>query len=403
MASGSTAGKKNIPPADRGPAASAKEKGSRLAAVIVLAVCALLFAGAWLFLHRKEESGPEPTEFVEYETARVEMVLTDSTFRDEVSDGAYRGEQMLIVLVRSGRYKGEQLQAYNYVGPLYGVPVKEGDNVILTVSTYTGGEHRATVFEVDRFIPILIVLGLFILITVLIGRKTGARSLLALALTILCLFTVLLPALLHGAPTILTTLLVSLWIIAVSLTVIGGLQRKTLCAMAGTAAGTLFAAGFAVLAQSLLRINGLRISDVEPLLQLRQTGESAIGLKGLLTAGIIISALGAVMDVAMSISSALAEVHEANPDYGRRQLFRSGMNIGRDMVGTMTNTLILAFLGSGFTLILYLSSLDISFRQITSSAYASLEIISGISCSAGLILAIPLTALISSFLLTKKA
>ena len=405
MASGSTARKKESPPADRGPgpAALAKEKGSRLAAVIVLAVCALLFAGAWLLLHRKEESGPEPTEFVEYETARVEMVLTDSTFRDEVSDGAYRGEQMLIVLVRSGRYKGEQLQAYNYVGPLYGVPVKEGDNVILTVSTYAGGEHRATVFEVDRFIPILIVLGLFILITVLIGRKTGARSLLALALTILCLFTVLLPALLHGAPTILTTLLVSLWIIAVSLTVIGGLQRKTLCAMAGTAAGTLFAAGFAVLSQSLLRINGLRISDVEPLLQLRQTGESTIGLKGLLTAGIIVSALGAVMDVAMSISSALAEVHEANPDYGRRQLFRSGMNIGRDMVGTMTNTLILAFLGSGFTLILYLSSLDISFRQITSSAYASLEIISGISCSAGLILAIPLTALISSFLLTKKA
>ncbi len=405
MASGSTASKKGAPPADRrsGPVALAKEKGSRLAAVIVLAACALLFASAWLFLHRKEESGPAPTEFVEYETARVEMVLTDSTVRDEVSDGAYRGEQMLIVLVRSGRYKGEQLQAYNYVGPLYGVPVKAGDNVILTVSTYAGGEHRATVFEVDRFIPILIVLGLFILITVLIGRKTGARSLLALALTILCLFTVLLPALLQGAPTILTTLLVSLWIIAVSLTVIGGLQRKTLCAMAGTAAGTLFAAGFAVLAQSLLRINGLRISDVEPLLQLRQTGESAIGLKGLLTAGVIVSALGAVVDVAMSISSALAEVHEANPDYGRRQLFRSGMNIGRDMVGTMTNTLILAFLGSGFTLILYLSSLDISFRQITSSAYASLEIISGISCSAGLILAIPLTALISSFLLTKKA
>ena len=214
--------------------------------------------------------------------------------------------------------------------------------------------------------------------------------------------TLKLPALLRGAPTVPTTLLVSLWIIVVSLTVIGGVRKKSVCAMAGTAAGTLLAAGFAALAQGLLRIDGLRLSDVEPLLQIRQTGEAAVGLRGLLTAGVIISALGAVMDVAMSISSALAEVHEADPGYGRRQLFRSGMNIGRDMVGTMTNTLILAFLGSGFTTILYLYSLGLPFRQLMSSAYVSIEIVSGIACSVGLILAIPLTAIISAFMMTKK-
>lgn len=395
---------KNRDPA--APAVTGPPSGSgssRKAAAIVLAVCALIFAAAIMLLRREKESGTAPTDFVEYERAKVEQILTDSTVRDEASDGAYRGEQMLIVLVKSGRYKGERLQVSNYVGPLYGVPVKAGDSVILTVSTYGSGEHRATVFEVDRFIPILIVLGLFIVITVLIGRKTGVKSLIALALTVLCLFTVLLPALLRGAPTVLTTLLVSLWITTVSLTVIGGVQKKTVCAMAGTAAGTVIAAVFAVLAQALLRISGLRLADVEPLLQIRQSGEAAVGLRGLLTAGVIISAIGAVMDVAMSISSAIAEVHEANPSYGRRELFRSGMNIGRDMVGTMTNTLILAFLGSGFTLILYLSSLEISFRQLMSSAYASLEIISGISCSIGLILAIPFTAYIASCLTAKKA
>ena len=380
-----------------------KTKGNRLAAAAVLIAAALAFAAAVLLLRKERESGPAPTDFAEYETARVEMVLADNTARDEASDGAFRGEQLLIVLVGSGRYKGERLQVRNYVGPLYGVPVKEGDSVILTISTYAGGEHMATVFEFDRFIPVLIVLGLFVLATVLIGRKTGARSLLALALTILCLFMVLLPALLRGAPTILTTLLVSVWITAVSLTVIGGVRKKTVCAMCGTVAGTALAAGFAALAQYILRIDGMRLSDVEPLLQLRQSGEAAIGLRGLVTAGVIVSAIGAVMDVAMSISSALEEVHEANPDYGRRQLFKSGMNIGRDMVGTMTNTLILAFLGSGLTFILYLSSLDISFRQITSSAYVSLEVVSGISCSAGLILAIPITAGAAAFLLSKKA
>ena len=143
------------------------------------------------------------------------------------------------------------------------------------------------------------------------------------------------------------------------------------------------------------------MSEVEPLLQLRQTGVP-IGLRYLLVGGIVISALGAVMDVAMSISSALEEVHAANPGYGAKELFRSGMNIGRDMVGTMTNTLILAFLGSGFTLIIYLYSLGLARYQLLPSAYMAIELISGLSSSLGMILAIPLTALISAGMIGRK-
>ena len=140
--------------------------------------------------------------------------------------------------------------------------------------------------------------------------------------------------------------------------------------------------------------------DVEPLLQLRQTG-TPLGLRGLLVAGVVISALGAVMDVAMSISSALTEVHTVAPDRDGRALFRSGMNIGRDMVGTMTNTLILAFLGSGLSFIIYLYSLGLDPRQLISSPYMATEVISGIASSIGVILAVPLTALITSFILVK--
>jgi len=158
---------------------------------------------------------------------------------------------------------------------------------------------------------------------------------------------------------------------------------------------------FGLLAQGLTRIDGLRIDDVEPLLQLRQTG-TPIGLRGLLVGGIVIGALGAVMDVTMGIASSLSEVHAANPELSRRELFRSGMNIGRDMVGTMTNTLILAFLGSGFTLILYLYSLGLSPRQLLSSAYVSLEVVSGVASSVGVILSIPLTALITAEVFTRE-
>ena len=185
--------------------------------------------------------------------------------------------------------------------------------------------------------------------------------------------------------------LVCAYITVVTMVILGGVCRKTVCAALGTVAGTALALLFGLLSQSLLRIDGLR---------LRQTG-TPLGLRGLLVAGVVISALGAVMDVAMSISSALTEVHTVAPDRDGRALFRSGMNIGRDMVGTMTNTLILAFLGSGLSFIIYLYSLGLDPRQLISSPYMATEVISGIASSIGVILAVPLTALITSFILVK--
>ena len=190
------------------------------------------------------------------------------------------------------------------------------------------------------------------------------------------------------------------YITVVTMVLLGGVRRKTVCAALGTIAGTALALLFGLLAQSLARVDGMRLADVEPLLQLRQTG-TPIGLRGLLVGGIVISALGAVMDVAMSIASAMTEVHTVAPTLSRRELFRSGMNIGRDMVGTMTNTLILAFLGSGFALIIYLYSLGLSAYQLISSAYLTIEVISSVSSSIGVILSVPLTALISAAILTR--
>ena len=151
----------------------------------------------------------------------------------------------------------------------------------------------------------------------------------------------------------------------------------------------------------MAHVDGLRISDVEPLLQLRQSG-TPIGLRGLLVAGIIISALGAVMDVAMSISSALSELKAVNPELTQRDLWKSGRNIGRDMVGTMTNTLILAFLGSGFTLIIYLYSLDLPWHELMSSSYLALEVVSGVASAIGVILSVPVTTIFGSVLFSQK-
>lgn len=163
------------------------------------------------------------------------------------------------------------------------------------------------------------------------------------------------------------------------------------------------AALFGLLGQWLCRIDGMRQEYIEPLLQLRQSGESAIGLRGLLTAGILISALGAVMDVAMSISSALWELRQVNPGCTFRQLLKSGRNIGRDMVGTMTNTLILAFFGGTLVLVIYMYTLSLDPRYLLSSAFLSMEVISALSSSIGVILSVPLTCLIAAAAFSPKS
>ncbi len=371
----------------------------RTTAVLAAALAVFLIA---FFRLRPDKTDAVPgTSYVEYERGKIETIVSDSTVADPESDNAYRGEQLMTVKVTTGRYAGETLLVSNYVGPVYGQPLKEGDGVSLTISTYESGDHKATVYEYDRFGALAFVVALFFLVTILVGGRTGAKSLVALIVTVLCLFGILLPALLKGAPTLPTVFLVCAYVSIVSFTILGGVRRKSICAAVGTVAGMAAALLFALLAQKLTKIDGLRIADIQPILQLRQTG-TPIGLKGLLAAGIVVSALGAVMDVAMSIASSLEEVHAANRSLGFRELFRSGMNIGRDIVGTMTNTLILAFLGSSFVLILYLYSLSLQRWQLLTSAYVAIEVISGVASSTGMILAIPLTAAFSSFLLSRK-
>ena len=381
---------------------------SKKASIIVLIFAAVIFFGALFLIYSGDViNGTEDIfdvygdEQVDFEKATVVSILNEDMKIDEEADGAYAGNQELEVVVKSGKYKGETMVVYNYFGPLSGCPVSEGDSVTLTIKTHSDGEHSATVYEFNR-IPILgIFLLLFFIVVMLIGGRTGLKSLIGLVFTIVCLFTILIPLLFKGAPTILTTFIVCAYIAMVCFTILGGVSRKTISAFLGTVSGAFLAMIFGLGVQYFAKIDGLRLEDAEALLQIKYLGIT-IDLRGLLVASIIICALGAVMDVAMSISSALEEVHAANPGLGIRELFRSGMNIGRDMVGTMTNTLILAFLGSEFTLMIFLYYRGLTFYHLFSTAFVALETISGLSSSIGMVLAIPLTALISSALISKK-
>lgn len=373
----------------------------RTIAVLLAAAVIFIAARIWVSPASGEDAGAEPEEYAEYDTGTVLEILSDSTEADDAADGAYRGDQLMLVEITSGRYEGETMQVYNYVGPLYGAPLKVGDSAVLIVSTYADGSHTATVYEFNRLLALAAIIALFVIATVLVGGKTGAKSLIGLVITLICIFLILLPMLMKGFPTLLTVFLICAYVAVVSFTILGGVSRKTLCASLATICGIAVALLFGLAAQALARIDGLRLADVEPLLQLRQTG-TPIGLRYLLVGGIVISALGAVMDVAMSIASAISEIHSVNPALSTKELFRSGMNIGRDMVGTMTNTLILAFLGSSFVIVIYLYSIGLQPYQLLSSSYFVIEVISGISSSIGVIISVPLTALISAYVMGGK-
>lgn len=365
------------------------------AAVVVLTLIVGLLAALWAYARPETENSPLPAEYAEYENGRVIQILTDHCEADPVAEGAHRGQQTLLVEVTSGRYKGTSLMASNTVGPVYGEPAQVGQSVTLIINTYANGDLTATVYEYNRAPAVYIILALFVLTAVLVGGKTGAKSVLGLVMTVAMLFLVLMPMLMKGWAPIPTTFFLCALVAVACFVILGGCSRKVACACLGTVAGMGLAMVFGLLAQKMLHLDGLRAADAEALLQLRQTG-TPLGIRGLLVSGVIISALGAVMDVAMSVSSAMQELKAVNPRLGPKDLWKSGMNIGRDMVGTMTNTLILAILGSGMVLILYLYSLGLDWNQLMSSSYLGIEIISGVSSAIGVILAVPVTALVSA-------
>ena len=381
--------------------------------LIVLLISAVIFFGMIFWINSNKElkrlmanvyDASSVNDDMVFDKATVTGILSEEKEIQPNTENAYRGNQELQVDIKTGLYKGQTMVANNYFGPTLGVPVSVGDSVILTIKAHNeqpGMEPTATVYEFNR-IPILIVfLVFFFLVIIAVGGLTGVKSLAGLVFTVICLFTILIPLLLLGAPTILTTFIMCAYIALVSFTILGGIHRKTVSAFLGTVSGAFLAMVFGLAVQHLGKIDGLRLEDAEPLLQLRYIG-APIKLRGLLVASIIISALGAVMDVAMSISSSLEEVHAANPSLTENDLFISGMNIGRDMVGTMTNTLILAFLGSEFTLIIFFGSSGYTFYHMYSMAFVALETISGLSASIGMVLAVPLTALIASRLISKN-
>ena len=175
---------------------------------------------------------------------------------------------------------------------------------------------------------------------------------------------------------------------------------KTTIAAVGSMLGVLSGAIFALLAQMAMSVTTYQMDEAETLLLITSTTD--LQVKDLFLCGILISCMGAVMDVSMSICSAIAEIHQVQPSLSTGKLFKSGMNIGRDAMGTMANTLILALAGNSLNMMIMIYSYDVSFQQLMNTDFIGIEIIQCIAGSVGIVFTVPLVAFLSAAVFGRK-
>lgn len=346
-----------------------------------------------------EASKEKEEESSVYARAVVSEVITDDTAPDPNTENMLRGSQNVTVKILTGTYKGKEYLTTNYVSVLYQTNAQEGAHVIVRLDKV---EDKVTAFIYcyDRIGWLIALVAVFAAALILIGRKKGFAALVSLLYSIFLIFRVMFPFTLHGVNALLTAMGLLMMMTVMTFILIEDINEKTVSAAIGTISGVIVAGIFASIAGNIMHITGFNTTETEELLLLGT--DDGMKIKHLFTVGILFAALGAVMDVAMSIASAIHEMKQIDNTLSFKQLFTSGMNIGRDAMGTMANTLILAFVGSSFTLLLLLYTYDLPLLQVINTDLIGREMIQGVAGSIGIILTVPMVAAISSYIETKK-
>ena len=366
----------------------------------VLSASLVLFLALFFYARAGRSTYDSGGAGISYETARVLAVLADDTAPDPETENVRRGSQELRLELLSGRHRGDVAQVTNYLSAFYNVYVKAGDKVAVSVNTLATGEYSVSVYNYARDLWIWSFILLFALVLVAVGGRQGLRALLGLGVTVACVIFLLVPLLVQrGWPPIPTTLAIVAYTTFVTFVLIGGVQVKTLVAALGSFGGVVLAGLLAWGACKIVHISGMNMDEAESLLL--TAVDNGLKIKGLYICGILIAAEGAVMDIAMSIASAVDELHRVDPTLTVGQLFHSGMNIGRDAMGTMANTLVLAFAGTSLNMMIFIYAYDVSYVQLLNTDFMAIEVIRSLSASVGIVLTVPLVAWLSAWLLKK--
>ncbi len=336
-------------------------------------------------------------------TERVPAEVLSADNSQIVDNGLIRtGEQSCSVRVLKGKFRDRTIDsAVNMLTGSYENDkiFSVGDKALIIIS-YNGSEIlSAAMIDHYRLDYEIILAVIFAVILVATAGKTGFRSLLSFILTVLAVWKVIVPLYLKGADPIISgaifTALLSVMIIAM----VYGFDKRCFAAVAGVMSGVVVALLFGAVFTSLFKIHGAVMSMSESLLY---CGYGNLSLTSIFTAAIFIGSSGAMMDLAVDITSAMHEITLKKPDIGKKELIVSGMNIGKAAMGTISTTLLLAYTGSCIAMLMVFTAQGTPLINILNYKYVAAEIVHTVAGSIGLTAVAPLTAVLGGMLLANK-
>ena len=303
-------------------------------------------------------------------------------------------KQVVEIKLLSGDYKGQKALVDNVLtgNPYYDIKLKKNTKVLLHIEELDGNLD-VSISDIYRSNVLIALSILFCAVLIYVGRKKGFYSLVSIAITCVLIVNLLSPMILAGINPILATILICLLSTAATMYLVGGFNRKSTSAALGCMLSLLFAGLLSMLTVKFANLTGFT-SEHSMFLY---SAHPELNFVAISVSTMILATLGAVMDIAMSIASTINEIHTVDATKTVRELFSSGMNVGRDIIGTMANTLILVYLGASLSLLLLASNIDlmkfINLNQVVT------EVASALIGRIAIVICVPITAIVASELI----
>lgn len=337
--------------------------------------------------------------------ATVEQIITHNSSSKDISGKKYHDE---VIYFQSKIIKGDEtgkvVTGVQRIDGTYAAsnaikPVEVGKKVILIARSPNNRFYEyMDDYRIDK---ILSLAGIFFLLLLIVGNKKGFSTIISLAFTFLFIFAVFVPGIMKGFNIYLLLTLTCTYIIVMNLIILNGVGKKTWVTIAGCTSGVIITAIITFVMTHFLQLTGF--VDEHAIYLSNLNSEHPIDLVAIIFSAIVLGALGAIMDIAMDLASALYEITQHKADVGFRELFKSGMIIGGDILGTMANTLVLAYIGSSLTSILLLFTYSDSIMHLLNREIIIIELLQALIGSLAILLTVPFTVMLSGMIYLRKA
>ncbi len=373
----------------------------RLLQILILTALAVILIVAGIFII--DYSADQNIDVAPIRATVDEVLSSEIT---EYAPGFSMTEIIFLATIKSGAEAGSQVEVKQSINEMVfpvPQPVEAGEQILISNEDVIedGIDDDSWYFiSTNRAVGLISIIIVFLILILIIGRLKGLATIASLAITISTIFLVYVPGILQGYNIYLLTLIIAIFIILFSLVILNGFNKKTLCAIVGNCGGVLIAGLLALIVNQALDVTG--VIDQEYVYLTLLENDISIDLRAVVWGGILIGSLGAIMDVAMSIASSMHELAAEMKDKTFGRMVNSGMNIGKDAIGTMTNTLILAYIGSSLAVVLLFTAYNRQLLTILNFEMIVVEVIQAIVGSIGILLAVPATVLFAAWIYNRS-